>query len=280
LPRSGGGGGQLLLRPLPEAEGGWLREEEPVQSPSRRRAATRRSRRAGPVGPPAGREGRRRPRQGGGGLYIHIHSVLILCQRQWYASRAGHREVWRSGVTALGGPSGSRASVGMAGGECRQRARARYHHSAERSSRRPSPRGAGGRVVQWIWGGWGAPRVLRLGRPGGAFLARARVRYHYPAERSSRRPSPRGAGGRAVRLQPLMHQWARCAGGLGRSSWAGHASRLDPAARGDGWVRAPSRGPGAARQGRAALGAERRWRGQSESRTGRRGRAGPPCHHA
>lgn len=197
--------------------------------PSRRRAATRGSRRAGPVGPPAGREGRRRPRQGGGGLYIHIHSVLILCQRQWYASRAGHREVRRSGVTALGGPSGSRASVGMAGGECCQRARARYHHSAERSSRRPSPR---------------------------------------------------GAGGRAVRLQPLMHQWARCAGGLGRSSWAGHASRLDPAARGDGWVRAPSRGPGAARQGRAALGAERRWRGQSESRTGRRGRAGPPCHHA
>ena len=231
-------------------------------------------------GRPRAGGGGRRPRQGGGGLYIPIHSVLILCLRQWYASRAGHREVRRSGVTALGGPSGSRASVGMAGGECRQRARARYHHSAERSSRRPSPRGAGGRVVQWIWGGWGAPRVLRLGRPGVEFLARARVRYHYPAERSSRRPSPRGAGGRAVRLQPLMHQWARCAGGLGRSSWAGHASRLDPAARGDGWVRAPSRGPGAARQGRAALGAERRWRGQSESRTGRRGRAGPPCHHA
>jgi hypothetical protein len=131
------------------------------------------------------------------------------------------------GVTALGGPSGSRASVGMAGGECRQRARARYHHSAERSSRRPSPRGAGGRVVQWIWGGWGAPRVLRLGRPGGAFLARARVRYHYPAERSSRRPSPRGAGGRAVRLQPLMHQWARRAGQveLGRACQPARSSR-------------------------------------------------------
>jgi len=171
--------------------------------------------------------GGRRPRQGGGGLYIPIHSVLILCLRQWYASRAGHREVRRSGVTALGGPSGSRASVGMAGGECRQRARARYHHSAERSSRRPSPRGAGGRVVQWIWGGWGAPRVLRLGRPGGAFLARARVRYHYPAERSSRRPSPRGAGGRAVRLQPLMHQWARRAGQveLGRACQPARSSR-------------------------------------------------------
>jgi len=225
--------------------------------------------------PRAGRG--RRPRQGGGGLYIPIHSVLILCLRQWYASRAGHREVRRSGVTALGGPSGSRASVGMAGGECRQRARARYHHSAERSSRRPSPRGAGGRVVQWIWGGWGAPRVLRLGRPGGAFLARARVRYHYPAERSSRRPSPRGAGGRAVRLQPLMHQWARRAGQveLGRACQPARSSRP--------WRRvgqcSESRA-GAARQGRAALGAERRWRGQSESRTGRRGRAGPPCHHA
>jgi hypothetical protein len=196
LPRSGGGGGQLLLLPLPEAEGGWLREEEPAQSAPGRHPGVQTSR---PGRAARGPGGGRRPRQGGGGLYIHIHSVLILCQRQWYASRAGHREVRRSGVTALGGPSGSRASVGMAGGECCQRARARYHHSAERSSRRPSPRGAGGRVVQWIWGGWGAPRVLRLGRPGGAFLARARVRYHYPAERSSRRPSPRGAGGRAVR---------------------------------------------------------------------------------
>jgi len=194
LPQSGGGEGQLLLLPLPEAEGGWLREEEPAQSAPGRHPGVQTSRPGRAARGPGG--GGRRPRQGGGGLYIPIHSVLILCLRQWYASRAGHREVRRSGVTALGGPSGSRASVGMAGGECRQRARARYHHSAERSSRRPSPRGAGGRVVQWIWGGWGAPRVLRLGRPGGAFLARARVRYHYPAERSSRRPSPRGASGR------------------------------------------------------------------------------------
>jgi hypothetical protein len=53
-----------------------------------------------------------------------------------------------------------------------------------------------------VLGRWGAPRVPRLCRPGREFLARARVLYHYPAERSSRRPSPRGAEGRTVRMQP------------------------------------------------------------------------------
>ncbi len=64
-----------------------------------------------------------------------------------------------------------------------------------------------------------------------------------PAERSSRRPSPRGAGGRAVRVQPLWVGFGTQgpAGGCARPERAGlgQPGRPIPAARGVGQVSAP-----------------------------------------
>ena len=80
----------------------------------------------------------------------------------------------------LGRPNGSSSSG--SGGQ--------YLYPAEQCSRRPSPRGAGGRAVL---------------DPVGAHLPGQDL-YLYPAEQCSRRPSPRGAGGRAVRGHS---QWGR-----------------------------------------------------------------------
>ena len=83
--------------------------------------------------------------------------------------------------------------------ECRPRVTLDLcHYPAERSSRRPSPRGAGGRAVRGLRGGGVRPSRPISAGPMGAHLP-GQDWYHYPAERSSRRPSPRGAGGRAVR---------------------------------------------------------------------------------
>ena len=101
------------------------------------------------------------------------------------AGRCAVGVVWLSGAhrgRARGGQAAGRHRPGGVG--CVARAPLRqarrgvpragqvqYHYPAERSSQRPSPRGAGGRAVR----SW-----CRL------------------AERSSQRPSPRGAGGRAA----------------------------------------------------------------------------------
>jgi hypothetical protein len=74
--------------------------------------------------------------------------------------------------------------------------------------------GAGGRAVRWVWDGHGGARSASAGPAASSSLGPDL--YHYPAERSSQRPSPRGAGGRAVRIPPsgavcaslvLMARW-------------------------------------------------------------------------
>ena len=166
--------------------------------------------------------GAARPLDAGGGLYIHTHSVQRGCMGGrcgappdgagvFRGARRGssptgrwsclvppgggavtsHREVelsrptrrWSCPVPPGGGVATARTSTRLSGAHG---GRARV--------------GAGGRAVR-KFGEVGARRApSRQARRGGP--RSGQDLYHYPAERSSRRPSPRGAGGRAVRAAP------------------------------------------------------------------------------
>ena len=67
------------------------------------------------------------------------------------------------------------------------------------SSRRPSPRGAGGRAVRGLRGGVGCALRARSRQAQWELIFRVRTGTTTRLSGSSRRPSPRGAGGRAVR---------------------------------------------------------------------------------
>jgi hypothetical protein len=160
---------------------------------------------------------------GCGGLYIHTHSVTLSLPRTLHDGVRGALPGRCCGTGMVGRvpPRQGRRRVPRPGQDP-------YHYPAERSSRRPSPRGAGGRAVRGCWGGAGcaarpAPAARRV------VVARVRT---CTTTRLSGAHGGRARGGQAAGryvLRPagrcvsrvLVGRWAQlnCSGPGGPGVW-------------------------------------------------------------
>ena len=139
---------------------------------------------------------------GGGGLYMHTRSASVRgrCSAppEGVGVLRGARGVALVTIPPGGGVVSSHREVELSRPTGRWSCRGSYRNPAERSSRRPSPRGAGGRAVC---------------RPGGVVPTRARI---CTTTLLSGAHGGRARGGQAAGRYVSLGRWARGAPRFGR----------------------------------------------------------------